>query len=109
MKDDAVFFRHILDAASLVESYLEGVSKDEFLSNSMRCDAVVRQLEIIGEAARNVSDEGRERLADVEWGQIVGMRNRLIHAYFQVDYDLVWEIATTDVPALSLWIQALLG
>lgn len=109
MKDDALFLRHILDAIELIDEYVKGVTRPWFVQNRMLRDAVMRQLEIIGEAARNVSGELREAHPDIEWGQIIGMRNRLIHAYFQVDIELVWEIVTTDLPLLKMQIETIVA
>jgi uncharacterized protein with HEPN domain len=69
---------------------------------------VVRQLEIIGEGANNLSVELREAHPEITWGQIIGMRNRLIHAYFQVDLDIVWEVARVDLPMLRERVEYML-
>jgi len=76
-RDDTVYLRHILDAIGLIEEYTEGMTENEFLSNSMAHDAVVRQVEIIGEAARNISDEFREKHSKLPWGKMTGIRNKL--------------------------------
>jgi uncharacterized protein with HEPN domain len=109
MKDDALYLKHIFDAIETIQSYTSGVDRAQFHQNQMLRDAVVRELEIIGEAARNLSDVTRERAPDVEWSQIIGMRNRLIHAYFQVDIDLVWDIVAADLPALKEAVERLVS
>lgn len=109
MRDDAVFLRHILDAIGVIEEYTHDVTHLVFIQNGMMQDAVMRQLEIIGEAARNLSDEVRSEHPDVEWGQIIGMRNRLIHAYFQVDTELIWEIVSIDLPLLKREIETMIS
>ena len=109
MKDDRLFLQHILAAIETVTDYIDGTSRVAFVQNKMLSDAVVRQLEIIGEAARNLSDECRDAHQDIEWGQIIGMRNRLIHAYFQVDVELVWEIVTADLPLLKMQIETIVA
>jgi len=81
-KDNAVYLHHIRDAILRVERHLAGVTWQEFLESELVQDAVVRQLDIIGEAARNLSDDLRQAHSQIPWSQIVGMRNRLIHAYF---------------------------
>lgn len=108
-KDDGVYLHHIQDAIGRVERHLAGVSWEQFLESELVQDAVVRQLEIIGEAARNLSDDSRQAHHQVPWGEIVGMRNRLIHAYFQVDLTIVWEIAHTDLPLLKEQIEHILA
>jgi uncharacterized protein with HEPN domain len=88
-RDDTVYMHHILDAISLIEEYTRGMSENEFLSNSMAHDAVVRQIEIIGEAARNISEEFRERHSKLPWGKMASIRNKIIHEYFNINYAIV--------------------
>lgn len=109
MKDDKVYLRHILDALDRIESYLEGVGKDEFLGEpGLVQDGVVRQLEIIGEAARGLSEEFKKSHPEVPCKEIVGMRNKIIHEYFSVDWLEVWNTSQKDVPTLKEKIQKLL-
>jgi uncharacterized protein with HEPN domain len=107
-KDDTVYLHHILDAIELIEEYTEGLSENEFLSNSMVHDAVIRQIEIIGEAARNISDEFRNLHPKMPWGKMVGIRNKIIHEYFNVDYSIVWDTVQDDLPALKISIKSIL-
>jgi uncharacterized protein with HEPN domain len=107
-RDDTVYLRHILDAIELIEGYTKGMSENEFLSASMAHDAVVRQIEIIGEAARNVSDTFREKHAKIPWGKIIGIRNKIIHEYFNVNYAIVWDTITDDLPVLKKSIKNIL-
>jgi uncharacterized protein with HEPN domain len=109
MKDNSVYLHHIVDAIERVERHLAGITREEFFEAELVQDGVVRQLEIIGEAARNLPEGFREEHPDIPWGQIVGMRNRLIHAYFQVDLAIVWEIAELDLPVLRSHIESILG
>lgn len=108
-KDDTVYLRHILDAIEQVEDYLRGVSSDQFMQTRIVQDAVVRRLEIIGEASRNVSGEFQQAHPEVPWGQIIGLRNRIIHAYFNVNLQIVWEIAKNDLPPLKQELRRILG
>lgn len=105
MKDDSVFVSHISEAIRTIESYIGNATHDDFIANGMLQDAVVRQLEIVGEASRNLSDETRNKFTEIPWGQIIGMRNRLIHAYFQVDVELVWDIVCNDLPELRRQLE----
>lgn len=89
MKSDEVYRAHILDAIATIESYVEGVNLDSFLADSMRRDAVVRQLLIIGEASARLSDAFLARYPEVPWPQMRGMRNRLVHDYINVNWELV--------------------
>ena len=74
----------------------------------MRQDAVIRQLEIVGEASRQLSAEFRRRHDQVPWDEIVGMRNRIAHEYFDIDLDVIWEIVTHDIPTLKLNLKLML-
>jgi uncharacterized protein with HEPN domain len=78
-RDDTVYLHHILDAIESIEDYTGGMSENEFLSNSMAHDAVVRQIEIIGEAARNISDEFQGKHPKLPWAQMIGIRNKIAH------------------------------
>ncbi len=107
-KDDTVYLRHILDSIQQIEEYLRDVSKEQFMERRLLQDGVVRQLEIIGEASRNLSEETREKHPEVPWQQIIGMRNRIIHEYFDVDLEIVWEVVEKDLPDLKAQIQTIL-
>ena len=100
-RDDLVYLHHILDAIGLIEEYTKGMSENEFLANSMAHDAVVRQIEIIGEAARNISDEFRDKHSNLPWGKMTGIRNKIIHEYFNINYAIVWDTVRDDLPSLK--------
>ncbi|MHA1310583.1 MAG: HepT-like ribonuclease domain-containing protein [Candidatus Helarchaeota archaeon] len=100
-KDNTVFLKHVLDAISLIEDYLKGKNFQEFRSNHMLQDAVIREIEIIGEATKNYSADFINKYSDIPWKQIAGMRDKLIHGYFGVDLDAVWDTATKDIPSLK--------
>lgn len=108
-RDDTVYLKHILDAVAQIEEYLRGVSAEQFFQERLLQDAVVRQLEIIGEASRNLSPQFRESHPEVPWGQIIGLRNRVIHGYFNVDLEAVWTIVQNDVPVLARQVQQMLN
>ena len=107
--DDPTRLRHMLEAASKVGEFIAGLSLDAVRSDEMRALAVVRLLEIIGEAANVVSTEFRDANPEIPWPQIVGLRNRLIHGYTDVDWDVLWDIVTNDLPKLIDALQDLLG
>ena len=107
-RDDTVYLLHILDAIGLIEEYTRGMSENEFFSNSMAHDAVIRQLEIIGEAARNVSDEFQAKHHALPWMKMIGIRNKIIHEYFNVNYAIVWDTIKDDLPSLKKSIKKLI-
>jgi uncharacterized protein with HEPN domain len=92
---------HIEEAISEIESYTKGIDILEFKSNSMIRFASIKQMEIIGEAARYVTEETRSKYPDIEWKEITGLRNILVHEYFGIDSDLIWQIIETDIPDLK--------
>ena len=100
-KDDTVYLRHIIDAFLQIERYTNGVTYEEFLSNSLLQDAVIRQLEVMGEAARNLSADLQNEYPAIPWRQMISLRNRMIHAYFNVNLQIIWEIIQGDIPNLK--------
>ncbi len=107
-KDDSVYLRHIIDAFMQIEHYMDGVSHEEFFNNKLLQDGVIRQLEVTGEAARNLSDDLRNEYPQVPWRQMIGLRNRMIHAYFNVDLQIIWEIVRGDLPDLKRETESIL-
>jgi uncharacterized protein with HEPN domain len=105
---DDGYLRHILDALERIERYTSG-GRDRFLSETHWQDATIRQLEIVGEAVKRLSAETRDRMPDVPWKDIAGMRDFLIHDYFGVDLETVWATSQVDVPALRRAVEELLG
>lgn len=99
-KDDSVRLLHMLEAAQEALSFAENQTKESLNNDRRLALALVKDIEIIGEAAANVTPEGREILPDIPWNKIVGMRNRLIHAYFDIDLDVLWKTIAEDIPAL---------
>lgn len=108
MKDDQAYFQHIVEAADKISRYVDRVSLQEFINNDMAFDAATRQIMIIGEAVTNISEQCKEDHPGIPWQKIVGMRNRLIHEYFGVDPETVWETAHIDVPQLRAYIAKLI-
>ncbi|MCC6684879.1 MAG: DUF86 domain-containing protein [Bacteroidia bacterium] len=96
---------HILEAIQEIESYTEKADFKIFLSNSMMRFASIKQMEIIGEASNHISAETKSKFSDIEWGQIIGMRNIFVHEYFGIDPRLVWDIIKNDLPELKKKIE----
>lgn len=90
----------IKEAVKRIEDYVDGLTFDTFLKDVKTQDAVVRNLEIVGEAAKGVSCELMDKYNKIPWKKLAGMRDRLIHHYFGVNFDIVWEIAREDLPDL---------
>jgi len=105
-RDDA-YLLDILIAARKARKFVEGVTSDEFQRDEVMQNAVMRQLEIVGEAARRVCEDTRDAHPEVPWKELVGMRNRLVHEYFRIDIRKVWEAVKNDVPALISVIEPL--
>lgn len=107
-KTDLLYLNHMRDACAQIQKYLDGVDKDKFETEKLIQDGVIRQLEIVGEAARKVSVNTRSPYRNINWKDIVGMRDKLIHDYTGVDLDIVWESATKFVPELLKNIEEIL-
>ena len=105
---DKIRLQHILDAIDEIHKYIISADLSEFLENSMMRFACIKQMEIIGEASNHLSAELKSKFSDIEWGQIVGMRNVFTHEYFGIDSSLVWEIIKIDIPELKEKIQPIL-
>jgi uncharacterized protein with HEPN domain len=105
---DVIRLRHMLDAAKEAVAFLKDRDHAELTKNRMLSFAIVRAIEIIGEAASKVSPEGRAICASIPWPSIIGMRNRIVHAYFDVDLDRVWDTVKIDLPELILKLESFL-
>ncbi len=99
-KDDAVRLRHMLDAAQEAIGFARGRTRADLATDRQLVLALVKAVEIIGEAAYRCSEETRSHLTEIPWEDIIGMRHRLVHAYFDIDLDILWRTIEDDLPGL---------
>ena len=107
--NDIVYLQHILDAIAKVEAYLRGVDEPAFSKNPLIQDGVIRQIEIIGEAAKHLSLKSMSKHPRIPWQDIAGMRDKLVHDYFGVDIETVWLTAVEDLPVLKAEVDRVLA
>ncbi len=100
-KNNNIYLKHILDAVLRIEEYTQNVHKEQFKENKMMQAAVIREIEIIGEAAKRLTNEFKQKYSNVPWKQMAGMRDKVIHDYFGVDIDIVWNTVKKDIPLLK--------
>ena len=105
MKDNSVYLSHIIDCVNHILSYTEGIDEESFYKNFLVQDAVVRNFEIIGEAAKKIKPEFKIEHPSVPWKKMSGMRDKLIHDYIHVDLETVWETTTVILPSLLLELK----
>jgi len=108
-RDYKVYLEDILEAAARINTYTSGLSKDQFKADDKTLDAVIRNLEVIGEAAKKVPNGVRKKAPDVDWKRIAGLSDILIHEYFGVDPEIVWDIVQNKLAALESQIKTLLA
>ena len=108
MKDDLVYIEHIQSCIDRILKYAEGLDYDSFIEKQIVQDAIVRQLEIIGEATKRVSIEFRNSNPQIPWKVMAGMRDKLIHDYIDVDFRMVWSTTKEDIPKLGRLLKGML-
>lgn len=108
-KDNLVYVDDILSAIKKINKFCKGIEKEDFMKNELLMDAVVRNLEIIGEASSKLTAPFRERYKGVEWRKIIGMRNRIIHAYDTVNFEIIWDVVREDLPELKKKLKAIVS
>ena len=103
-----VYFQDILESIDHIQRFLDGVSEDEFYENVEKQDAVLRRLEIIGEAVKHLPEGIRKNHSDIPWRQIAGMRDIIIHEYFGITLEMVWIVATEDILDLKRKVEEII-
>ena len=109
MERDSAYILDIFTSAQLVRSYMEGVGLDEFLADIQLQDSVIRRIEVIGEAAGRISPQFQEAHPEIPWQAMIGMRNRMIHGYDDIDFDIVWNTTQESIPLLLRLIEPLVN
>jgi uncharacterized protein with HEPN domain len=109
MKDDSIYLEHIESSLKKIISYSSDFSRDAFLENTQLQDACIRQIEIMGEATKRISETFKEIHPEVPWKDMAGMRDKLIHDYLDVDLNIVYQTVAVDIPNLLPVIEKILG
>ena len=108
MKHNQVFLRHIFDEIMFLIKETEGITFEEFIKNEILKRACSRSLEIIGEAVKNLSPDFKKRYKEIEWKKIAGLRDKMIHSYFGVNWDIVWDVIKNQIPKLKEQVENIL-
>jgi len=104
---DIELVKHILDETKFILDHTKNISRDEYLNDSVLCRASIRSLEIIGEATKKLSESFKMQNTDIEWKKIAGTRDKLIHDYYGIDYEIVWNILTQKIEQLHDYLSKL--
>ena len=105
-RDSSLYLEDILESCGKIERFTEQLSFDQFLEDEKTYDAVVRNLEIIGEAAKNIPEDVRLRYPDIEWRKIAGLRDIIAHEYFGIDDDILWDIIQNKIRSLQSGVRS---
>lgn len=109
IKDSLIFIKHVLESIRLIESFSKPLTKEKLAKNELRQSAILRELEVVGEAVKNLPEEFTNKYPNVEWKKIAGLRDKLIHHYFGVDLNIVWEVIEKDLPSLKKKLEEILS
>ena len=101
MKENKLFIEHILESINKIETYSENITKEKLINDTKIQDALIRRIEIIGEAAKNLPETFRTKYNYINWSEIIRMRDKIVHHYFGVDLNIIWDVIKTDIPDLK--------
>lgn len=101
MKEDLAFIEHILESINAIEEFSKGLDKEKLILNRLKQSAIIREIEIIGEAVKNISETLKNKHPEIAWKEISGTRDKIIHHYFGVDWNIVWDIIKINIPDLK--------
>ena len=107
-KDRLVFITHILESINKIETYTKNLTKEKLTKDEKIQDAIIRRIEIIREAAKNLPDDFRNKYSEVEWSEIIRTRDKIVHHYFGVDLNIIWSIIKKEIPNLKKKIKSIL-
>ncbi len=107
-RNDKLYLEDIYSSIQKMEKYIKGMTFDDFEKDNKTIDAVIRNLEILGEASKNLSPITRKQTPDIPWRSMIAVRNKVIHEYFGIDYEILWRTIKDDLPAVKKVIKLLL-
>ncbi|MEK6903517.1 MAG: DUF86 domain-containing protein [Nanoarchaeota archaeon] len=100
-KEDVIFIEHIFESITALEEFSKDLNKERLMSDRLRQSAMIREIEVIGEAMKNISEKLKNKYTEIAWKKIIGTRDKMIHHYFGVDLHIVWNIVKKDIPILK--------
>jgi len=104
-RKSSLYIKDIIDAITKIEEFIKGITYQEFVNDDKTSSAVIRKIEIIGEAVKQISEDVRNRFTEIPWSSMAKMRDKIIHFYHRVDYEVVWKTAKEDLPTLKTRLQ----
>lgn len=108
MRNQNIYLHDIIEAMKKIEEIVEGLTFEEFQKDDKTSSAVIRKFEILGEATKNISDDVRKKFSEIPWKEMAGMRDKLIHSYFGIDYKLVWSTIKNSIPKVKTVLKKIL-
>lgn len=108
-KDHIIFIEHIMESIHHIEVFSKGLTKEKLIADELKQSAIMRKIEIIGEAVKNLPQNFTRSHPSIPWKDIVGMRDKIVHQYFDIDLDVVWQVIKVDLPDLKKKMQKILG